>query len=58
VLAIDGVHERLHDPQRPGRGLAAARVHEAGEERFAFHVPSVAGGNTAGHAGVSEDKGS
>ena len=43
VLAIDRVDERLHDPQRPRRGLAAARMHEAGKQRFAFHAPSLAG---------------
>jgi hypothetical protein len=57
VLAVDGVDERLHDPQRPGRGLAPAGVHEAGEQRFAFHAPSLAGWNTRGPIGVSENKG-
>ena len=42
VLAVDGVDERLHDPQRPGRRLAAAGVHEAGQQRFAFHAASLA----------------
>ena len=41
MLAVDGVHERLHDPQRPGRRLAATGMHEAGEQRFAFHAASL-----------------
>ena len=32
-------------------------MHEAGEQRFAFHAPSLAAGNTAPLAGVSEGKG-
>ena len=33
----------------PGRRLAAAGVHEAGEQRFAFHAPSLPRRNTAAH---------
>ena len=54
VLAIDGVDERLHDPQRPGRGLAAAGVHEAGQQRFAFHAPSLAEGIRRGSGRLGE----
>ena len=44
MLGVDGVHERLDEPERPRRRLTAAGMDQARQERLAFHGASLPAG--------------